>query len=211
MEESKFELSTFREAPLTYILVALNVIIFLLTDLKGDTNNYNYMVKIGGMNPALVLYSHQYWRLLTATFLHFGVEHLVNNMLMLFIIGQMLERMAGTVRFAVIYLTSGVFASFCSFIMMLVNRENNVSAGASGAVFGIVGGLLLVIIAHKGKYEGLTTRKLLLMIALTLYYGFVSSNVDNVGHVTGLIMGMLLGLFIYAIPYWVKKMVEKNS
>lgn len=209
--ENKFTYAAIKNAPVTYILVILNILIFLITDIKGDTGDITYMASVGAMNPFLVVEQNEWYRLFTATFLHFGIEHLVNNMLMLFVLGQLLERIIGSTKFAAIYLFSGFIASFCSFFFSYLYGKNIVSAGASGCVFGVIGALIMALIVQKGRYEGITVWKLLLMAGLVLYYGFTSSHVDNVGHVTGLIAGICLSLVIYAIPYWIKKLKNHGN
>ena len=116
---------------------------------------------------------------------------------MLCCIGSRLERTIGHARMLAVYLISLVGGGLVSYYMMLHTHESAVSAGASGAVFGIIGGLLWAVIWHRGKLEGLTTRGVLLMIALSLYFGFVSLEVDQWAHVGGLIVGFLSTAILY--------------
>lgn len=84
-----------------------------------------------------------------------------------------------------------------SYLQMLHSGDYAVAAGASGAIFGIIGALLWIVILHKGRYETLTGKGLLFMIVISLYYGISSGGVDNWGHIGGLIMGFLMGILLY--------------
>lgn len=188
-----------RKLPYTTIaLTAINVLVYLILELLGDTRQGSFIKDHGGMYPDNILYDRQWWRILTAGFIHFGLEHLLNNMVMLCCIGSRLERAIGHVRMLVVYLVSLTGGGLLSYFMMLHARDfATVSAGASGAVFGIIGGLLWAVIWHRGKLEGLTTRGVLLMIALSLYFGFVSLEVDQWAHVGGMLTGFLCTAILY--------------
>jgi len=131
-------------------------------------------------------------------FLHFGADHLVNNMLMLLVLGMRLEYVLGKIPYLILYIGSGLTGSMLSLVMELFVEEPAVSAGASGAVFGITGGLIATALWNGGKVEGLSTKGLFLMLALSLYHGIVESGVDNWGHVGGLLGGFIIGS-IFAI------------
>ncbi|MBD5555530.1 MAG: rhomboid family intramembrane serine protease [Roseburia sp.] len=187
-----------RELPYTTIvLAAINVLVYLILELLGDTRQGSFIGDHGGMYPTQILYDRQWWRILTAGFIHFGLAHLLNNMVMLCCVGSRLERAIGHVRMLVVYLISLIGGGLLSYFMMLHTRDFAVSAGASGAVFGIIGGLLWAVIFNRGKLEGLTTRGVLLMIALSLYFGFVSLEVDQWAHVGGMLTGFLSTAILY--------------
>ncbi len=197
-----------KKVPITIILVAINVIVFLVLEIMGDTIDGFFMVAHGAMNPSVILYNGDWYRLFTSMFMHFGGEHLLNNMLLLLVLGQYLERAVGPVKYLAIYLSSGIVGAFCSFFHMLLMGENNIAAGASGAVFGIIGALVMVVFVHKGHYETFTTKRMLLMAALALYAGFSAKGVDNVNHIGGLITGLFLCFFIYGIPHLIHSYKE---
>lgn len=194
-----------KKAPVTVAIVLCNVVVFIILETLGNTEDGYFMIAHGAMNPQVVLYNNDWYRLFTSMFLHFGGVHLANNMFLLLVLGQFFERTVGSVRFLGIYLGSGLAGSFVSMVHLLVVGKSSISAGASGAVFGIIGGLFMVVLFHKGRYEGLSTKKMLLLLALTLYAGFSTKGVDNVDHVGGLITGIVLTFFVYGIPYLIKK------
>lgn len=183
--------------PVNTALAVLNVIIFFALDFMGDTENAVFMLEHGAMYPYAVLLGGQWYRLLTSAFLHFGFQHLVNNMIMLVCLGSYLERALGTVKYIIFYFAAAVGSSLASLGLMLYTGNVAVSAGASGAIFGIIGALLYMIIRNRGRFADLTMGRFLLMIGLSLYYGFSSTGVDNAAHVGGLAIGFLLGIILY--------------
>ena len=164
---------------------------------KGATEDAFYMASRGAMYPEFLTINHQWWRLLTAMFLHFGVAHLMNNMVIFCCVGSRLEKYIGHWKMAVVYFAAGIGGGLLSYIMMLLSGNYAVSGGASGAVFGVIGGLLWVVIYHRGKLEGMTTKGILIMIVLSLYFGFTSIGVDNWCHVGGMLCGFLATLILY--------------
>ena len=168
------------------------------------------MLMYGAMNPFYVLHNQEWYRLFSCIFLHFGIEHLANNMLLLFLLGQIFERAVGTTRFFGIYMGSGLAGSFLSFFYMCLMGQNKIVAGASGAIFGLIGGMIVVIICNKGYYSGISTKRMLFMAGLTLYFGFRSAGTDNVGHLGGLIAGFILTGITYGIPTLIKRIRNKR-
>ncbi|MDD6481007.1 MAG: rhomboid family intramembrane serine protease [Lachnospiraceae bacterium] len=181
---------------ITAIFVIINVAVYLILEILGDTNDAAFMVEKGAIWPPYIM-EGQYWRLLTATFMHFGFEHILNNMLILVCAGVILEDALGHIKYLLFYVISGLGGSILSYLQMCYSGDYAVSAGASGAIFGIIGGLLWIVIRHKGRYETLTGKGLLFMIVISLYYGVRSGDVDNWGHLGGLLMGFLMGIILY--------------
>lgn len=177
----------------TILFMGINILVWLVLELAGDTTDSVYMLEHGAAYPPYILEYGEWWRLFSCMFLHFGAEHLVNNMLMLGVTGSRLEHVIGSIQFAILYLFSGVCGSFFSFYQEVRSMDPAVSAGASGAVFGIVGALIAWAVWNRGRVEGLTTKGLLGMAALSLYYGFSTAGVDNWGHIGGLAGGFLAG------------------
>ncbi len=181
----------------TWILLAANILYFIWLEIGGSTNNSYYMIAHGTMVPALVVETGEYYRLFTSFFMHFGFRHLFNNMLLLWYLGMRLEKYLGHWRFAVVYLLTGLGANAVSLVYYLLTNPFVNCAGASGAVFGIVGAMLWILLRHRGRLADLTSRQLILMILFTLYNGFSSSGVNNSAHLAGLALGFLLGILFY--------------
>ena len=181
-------------------IIIINVLCFLYLELQGSTENAGFMLAHGAMFAPLVVDHGQYYRLVTSVFMHFGVSHLRNNMLVLFVLGDNLERALGHVKYLIFYLLCGVGANLVSMTVNLMTGSLSVGAGASGAIFGVVGGLVYAVGVNRGRLEDLTSRQLGVMILLTLYHGFTSMNIDNAAHIGGLAAGILLGILLYRKP-----------
>ena len=181
-------------------IIIINVLCFLYLELQGSTENAGFMLAHGAMFAPRVVDHGQYYRLVTSVFMHFGVSHLMNNMLVLFVLGDNLERALGHVKYLIFYLLCGVGANLVSMTVNLMTGSLSVGAGASGAIFGVVGGLVYAVGVNRGRLEDLTSRQLGVMILLTLYHGFTSMNIDNAAHIGGLAAGILLGILLYRKP-----------
>lgn len=177
-------------------LVVLNVLYFLYLDLTGSSTSWEYLRQKGAMYTPDIIQNKEYYRLITAMFMHSGIEHLVNNMLVLCVMGEYMERALGRITYLVFYLACGIGVNLVTLWMNLHGRIPAVGVGASGAIFGLTGGLLGMVIAHRGKLYGLSTRQLLVMIVVSLYLGFTQQNVDNTAHISGLIIGFLGSILI---------------
>lgn len=182
--------------PVNSILIGINVIVFAFMNIAGDVlSDITYM--LGVMDWHSIINGGEYYRLFTSMFLHFGVDHLFQNMIFLFLIGCYMEEALGSVKYFFFYLLSGLGAQLISMFYDASLQLNVVSAGASGAIFGIVGGLLSVVICNRGRYEGIGIPGMVIMIIGSLYYGFTGTGVDNAAHLGGLLCGFLLGFLFY--------------
>lgn len=188
-----------KKSYMTGILIAVNVIYFLYLEIAGSSEDILFMLDHGAMYTPAVLIGKEYYRLLTAMFMHFGIDHIINNMIVLFALGDNLERALGHIKYLIFYLICGIGSNAISMILSGV-ESGAVSAGASGAIFGIVGGLLYAVSINRGRLEDLSTRQLVVMIALSLYLGFTESGVDNVAHISGLLLGIIFGIVLYRKP-----------
>jgi rhomboid protease GluP len=178
-------------------IVLINIIIFAVLEIGTYQDK---AVEWGSLFWYAIDHNKEYYRLFTSMFLHGNIEHLLYNMLTLGVIGNTLEKTIGKVKYLFIYILSGIVAALVS---MRYNMERELfvqSIGASGAIFGIIGALLLVVLLNKGRVDKLGKRQMLLFAALSLYGGFTSQGVDNVAHIGGLIAGVILALIIYRKP-----------
>lgn len=122
-----------------------------------------------------------------------------NNMVILFFLGAMIEKVTGHLQFLILYLLSGIGANICSLIYKVIAMERIASVGASGAIFGLDGVLLAWILLDRRSMPDVTPKRVILMIALSLYNGFTAQNVDNAAHVGGLLTGFLAGALLCMI------------
>ena len=190
MEEIKKE-------PVTVLLILLNTLIFLNVEFTGGSENGQHMLECGAAYAPLILEQGQWYRVFSSMFLHFGAPHLINNMLVLFVLGQRLEPAVGRLRFLLIYIAGGLGGNFISLFWDMRTGDYSVSAGASGAVFAVMGGMIYVIIRHRGRVADLTMKQMLIMAAFSLYFGFASEGVDNAAHAGGLLCGFLAAVIFY--------------
>ncbi len=182
---------------MTVLLAAVNVIVFLALSIQGMTEDAEFMLHHGAMYVPYVAEGDEYYRLFTCMFLHFGFEHLMNNMVVLLIVGWNLEMAVGKVKYLFLYIGSGLCGNVISAIWDIRTGEYAVSAGASGAVFGMIGALLYVALRNRGRIGDISGRGIAFMVIVTLYYGFSNTGVDNAAHVGGLLSGFLLAVLLY--------------
>jgi len=178
-------------------IVILNVLIFLWMEIMGSTQDALYMVEHGAMYVPNMVNNGQTYRLFTSMWLHFGIEHLSGNMLPLLLLGDNLERAVGSGKYVAIYLISGLGASMCSFVYNFITASYAVAAGASGAIFGVIGALFYVVAKNHGKLEDMTIVRLGILIIYILYTGITTPGIDNAAHIGGLIFGVLLAMLFY--------------
>lgn len=182
---------------MTVLLILLNTLIFLIVEFTGGSENGHHMLECGAAYAPLILEQGQWYRVFSSMFLHFGAPHLINNMLVLFVLGQRLEPAVGRLRFLLIYIAGGLGGNFISLFWDMRTGDYSVSAGASGAVFAVMGGMIYVIIRHRGRVADLTMKQMLIMAAFSLYFGFASEGVDNAAHAGGLLCGFLAAVIFY--------------
>ena len=172
-------------------IIAVNVVYFLYLELAGSTDDLNFMVEHGAMFAPYVVEYKEYYRLFTSIFMHFGIDHILNNNL---------ERALGKVKYLLFYIVCGVGANIISMQFNISQYRLVVSAGASGAIFGVIGGLLYAVVINRGQLEDLSTRQLVMVIGCSLYFGFIGGGVDNAAHISGLILGILMSMILYRKP-----------
>ena len=147
-------------APCTVLLTIINVVVFSLLTLQGMTEDGMFLLEHGAMYVPRVIQDGEYYRFFTSLFLHFGFEHLMNNMVTLVLIGWNLESEIGKVKFLLIYILSGLGGNFLSAWYEVLKDDYSISAGASGAIFGVIGALLYVTMRNRGRIGEVSGRRL---------------------------------------------------
>ena len=144
------------------------------------------------------VFDGEWYRLISYLFLHGDIEHLINNMLILYFVGNALERYLGRIKYLILYFSSGILAGIGSIVYNSLWSGNfAVCVGASGAVFGVSGALAYLVLVNRGNLQGLTKRQMLVFLGLSVYGGLVHQGVDNVAHIAGLFAGFLLAVLLY--------------
>lgn len=172
-------------------LVAINIFVFLICTFTG-----NLLYNMGRMDAWSVLIRGEYFRVLWALFLHGDIGHIFNNMLILFFLGAMIEKEVGHIRYTLFYFLSGIGGNLLSLGYKVQTGDMSGSIGASGAVFGLDGVLLAMVLFSRRRMENVTIPRVLLMIAYSLYSGLTGQNVDNAAHIGGLVTGFLAGMIM---------------
>lgn len=171
---------------ITYILIVINILLYIIPIIYNKQNTWlsNFCIHkdsiVGG----------EYYRLITGTFFHANLIHLLFNMYALFILGSQLESFVGKVKYIIIYLFSAITGSLLSMLFL----KNGVSIGASGAIFGLMGALLYFGLHYRVYLGSVVKTNILPIIVLNLSLGFMLKGVDNWAHIGGLIGGLLMNM-----------------
>lgn len=179
-----------QRAPATWGLLAAIGAYFALTELAGGSTNISVMLR-AGVNYRPLIEQGEWWRLISANFLHFGWMHIAVNAYSLYAVGPMLERLYGTSRYLAIYVLAGITGAIAS---MVFNGSS--SAGASGALFGLIGAMLLTGLRHQDAIPGHVRKDMrniaLVTLGINLAYGFTHAEIDNFAHLGGLVGGFAM-------------------
>lgn len=182
------------------IIIVANILIHLLAHHTKIFGEDGQAFRRGALSWNLIKEEGEYYRLLTSMFLHSDFEHLINNMLVLFFVGDNVERAAGKIKYLLIYFGSGIIAGIASFGYNMIKDRNVLSIGASGAIFGVVGAMAYILLINKGRLEDISGRQVVLFILFSLYGGIANANIDNAAHIGGLIGGIILAMILYKRP-----------
>ena len=185
--------------PVTVALLAVNVLMWIGLEATGGSQNTPNLIRFGAkFGPAIA--QGEWWRLIMPMFLHIGFFHLLANSFGLFIFGGMVERIFGSVAFAAIYLVAGVLGNLFSYWADIgIYNSTPIGAGASGAVFGIVGAFSAYLLLNRhvlGQMGRQAMMSVLFIVGINFVLGITLSGVDNMAHLGGLFGGALLALAI---------------
>lgn len=190
-----------RRPVFTIGIIAINVITFVILSVFGMTEDGGFMLQHGAMYVPYIIDQKEYYRLFTSIFLHFGFSHLMNNMIMLFFLGSVLEEELGRWKYLFLYVLTGLGGNLLSMLMDIKTGTYYVSAGASGAIFGVIGALIFIVIVNHGQLHNLSGRGIIFMAACSIYHGFSSTGVDNMAHIGGLLVGCMAASVLYRKPH----------
>lgn len=188
-------------APVTRLLLVALAVVFGVEVFLGGSTRTAVLVTLGANVAELVLREGQWWRLLTSMFLHIGPLHLFLNGFALYQLGSLYELWTGSARFSLVYFVSGLAGSLASTVVhgLLLTGTPTVSAGASGAIFGLLGALIALLARRRSRLTP-QARSLLSQLAfwavLNIALGFSGMGLDNSAHLGGLAAGILLGLVV---------------
>lgn len=176
------------------LLVIANILVFLACMYTGEA-----LYDAGVLSVRGILEQKEYGRILWSMFLHSGINHIFNNMLILFFLGAMIEKEVGHIWFSFFYFLSGISGGLLSLCVKVWSGDASGTVGASGAIFGLDGVLLSMVLFRGKKMENVTIVRVLLMILLSLYSGYTGGNIDNAAHMGGLFAGFAAGSVMCAV------------
>lgn len=205
--------TSWRSFCVTLTIMMINIVVYIVCTQTGEV-----VYNIGSMNTERILADRQYYRLVTAIFLHADIEHIVSNMIYLAGLGQMVEQITGHIRFALLYLLSGVGASVFSLAYSVQTGRMYDAVGASGAIFGLIGALFILLVVRDMRrrgnsrgaddmsaqvldengrvmpdgYASISVGKMVFVVVYMIYSGTRAVHVDNAAHIGGLVCGLLI-------------------
>lgn len=204
---------------ITPVLVLINVVIYIISSMNMDNDGWSFIISNLADNLDAVVNRHQYYRIITSMFVHFGITHIVSNMIILVALGARIENLIGKVGMLLSYLITGTVASIVSLVstyisyclgnITIIDIKYQYSAGASGAIFGLMGIMIMLAIFNKGRISDLSLWNLAVLSVLTIMNGYVSGeNIDNAAHIGGLTAGFIIGVIIALTN---QKVVKKRT
>jgi len=187
---------------LTYTLIGINVVLYLISALYSGTLDdlpLDKLLDLGAMNGLLVVFQGEWYRIVTAMFLHGGLMHIAMNMFSLYIVGRGVELYFNKSSYLILYMMSGLFGAMVSLYM----HPNSVGVGASGAIFGLFGAIVGFFFYHKdrlGSQSKEVLKEFIVILVLNLVLGLSISSIDLSAHIGGLLVGILGGYIISRYP-----------
>lgn len=180
----------------TYILIGINILIFAAETMAGGSRNRETALRFGAMYPPYIQRG-QWYRMFMSMFLHFGFLHLICNMYSLYNLGPGLEYFLGVPLFLLLYVVSGLSGNILSYLVETRSGRYKLSAGASGAIFGLLGAYLLIAILPG--YGGVSLYGILHVLLINAVYTVSNRSINAMAHLGGLIGGILTTLIILFI------------
>ena len=184
----------------TYILITLNIILYIAALNSGGNKDLNSLDSLGALIPQKVLFG-EWWRIVNANFLHFGFLHLSTNMLSLWFLGRLVESSVGSGKYLLVYLISGIGSMLsCTYVYTQLGNNNIVLIGASSAIMGLVGTILVIAFRTWLNQKTLLNAKrlgvVLLVIGLQFVLDSIIPQISFYSHFFGLIIGSLVSAIV---------------
>ncbi len=194
-------------SPANITIIAVNILVYIVLECLGSCEDANFMHAHGAMAVYDIVYANEYYRLFASAFLHFGVAHLLYNMIALLYLGRPLEKSLGTAGYLAVYVVGAIGANAVSIVWyMHKGAYFTVSAGASGAICAVAGALAFILLKNRKENRSFTFVRWAIFVALVAGQGIGDSSVNNAAHIGGLAIGFVLG----AILYMIKTVKVKN-
>lgn len=189
--------------PCNTVIITINILVFIASFIIEKKTGDDVFTEKAALAWWRIFEEGEYYRLFTYMFLHGNLPHIFNNMLVLGFVGSRVEHLMGSIRYTLMYFATGVIAGTASCLYnrwTFMNGADNAyiyGVGASGAIFGIVGALLFIVLINHGRVEQISTRQMIAFIVLSIYAGLVSTGIDNTAHIAGVIFGFISAMVLY--------------
>lgn len=186
--KNNYSMNHIRQKPfITYAIIFITVLMFLLMTISGGSENISVLIQYGAKFNFSIIVFNEWWRLITPIFLHIGLMHIVFNLIIVYYLGSQLEMLFGHTKYLILYLLSGVMGNIFSFAF-----NASISAGASTAIFGLFISTIALSKLYPNRIQiQAVARQYGLLIGLNILFGLFSSGIDNMGHIGGLVGGYL--------------------
>jgi len=178
----------------TYTIIGLNILVFFLETISGGSENTDVLLKYGASYAPYIFEKGQWYRIFTAMFVHIGFEHIASNMLCLVAIGQYAENYFGRFKYIIIYIIAGIVGNVLSLFLDMKTGSFPVAAGASGAISGLLGTLLILALDPETRRIFPMYRVLAAIVLVMIPY---KEGVDVAAHIGGLLGGLAVGYTFY--------------
>ncbi|MFW5893208.1 MAG: rhomboid family intramembrane serine protease [Bacillota bacterium] len=183
--------------PVSTLLIVGVTIYFFITIFSGGFNGQN-LLELGALYEPLVIEDGQWYRLFTVMFLHGSVTHYIFNTLFgLYVIGGALERLIGPLKYLIVYFVSGILASFTIVASYFLTGEPVLTVGASGAIYGVLGAFLYLVVNHKEWFNPGDVQGIKALIFINVIFTFIVPNISVAGHIGGLIAGYAIATLMF--------------
>ncbi len=184
--------------PAVWGLILLNVAMFGAEWIFGGTTNTQTLHNLGALEPDAVIRQHEYWRLLTALFLHYGALHISFNLYALYLLGPELERMIGSFKFTISYLLAGLGSSAGVVLLRALDLTNaDLLVGASGCVMGVIGVSAGLLLRHRqSPLAGRRLRNIVVIVVLQTAFDLSTPQVSLAAHLSGFVTGVAIGMIL---------------
>ena len=180
---------------ITYLLIAANILLWLLETAAGGSGNIDVAMKFGALYTPYVMQYGQWWRIVTSMFLHFGIDHLASNMISLGAIGPYAEWYYGKAGMLFLYFAGGISGNLLTIAVENRSGDYGISAGASGAIFGLVS-IFIIFALTPGLRRIFPMKRVILAIVLMLLPGFYDHSISMTAHAGGLLGGSVMALVL---------------
>lgn len=192
---------------LTYAFIAINILVWIYMEMNGGSTDIYNLIRFGSVDAYSIFVKGEYYRIITSMFIHIGISHLIFNCFSLYIFGTRMEKYMKKWQYFLLYMMSGILGGLISVTVDLMNDRVLISAGASGAIYGVLGAILVYSKVYKRQVGGLSHYTILIMLIAGIAFGFMDSSISNIAHLGGFVSG---GLIAYLYSFTNKGLENKK-